>query len=484
MSMVTRGALLAVVTSLSVSCASTPEPVPPGRDTPADGPAAMEPAAAASPVPPPAPGGAPGVAPPMAAVAPPAPKSGDRTGDGIDDENWLPRKDTAAYTAFVDAAGMVRRDPRGAMNKFVSAATNSPGFYAAWFNAGAAAEAAGDRSAAEQHYRQALKVRPDYGPALTNLAVLLAGTGRDADAQRLIDDALRQHGDAAGPHLASSMRALAGRDLVTAEREAREAVQKDERNVPAMLVMAQVFRAQGRLDTARFAVDNALALEPGNALLHVERGLVLQAQGEAQEALFAFERAARLHPTLADALEPYGRLLLERGFGPDALQVLRTLSQLRPTSGPAQLLLANALRATKDYPAAEAAYRRALELDQYLDEAHFNLGLLYIDNAIGGADELARLQRGVAELRTYESKARPDATTKARLVEYLDSTDKRIARETKRRERDQKRKAEDAKKAETPVGAPPAAAAAATPGAPPAASPPPAPVPPGSADDK
>jgi Tfp pilus assembly protein PilF len=472
--------LLAVVAGLSLSCASTPEPTPTVSDVPASAaPApvtAPEPTASTPQSPPPA-------EPPPPVASPPPPKSGDRTGDGIDDENWLPRKDTAAYASFVDAAATVRVDPRAAVNKFVAVASASPGFYAAWFNAGAAAEAAGDRVAAEQHYRQALKVRADYGPALANLAVLLTATGRDADAQRLVDDALTKHGDAAGPHLAAAIRSLGGRDLVTAEREAREAVQKDERNVPAMLVMAQVFRAQGRLDTARFAVDNALALEPGNALLHVERGLILQAQGEAQEALFAFERAARLHPTLADALEPYGKLLLERGFAANALQVLRTLSQLRPKSGSAQLLLANALRATKDYGGAEAGYRRALELDQYIDEAHFNLGLLYIDNAVGGADELVRLQRGVAELRTYESKARPDATTKARLAEYLDSTDKRIARETKRRERDQKRKAEDAKKAEAPAPAPAAAAPAAPPAAPAPAAPP-APVPEGSADDK
>lgn len=476
-----RRTLLAVVAGLSVSCASTPESAPPVGDVPAAAsPAPVNAPDPAAPTPPsPAAPAAPAETTPVVAASPPPPKSGDRTGDGIDDENWLPRKDTAAYASFVDAAATVRVDPRGAMNKFVAVASASPGFYAAWFNAGAAGEAAGDRVAAEQHYRQALKVRPDYGPALANLAVLLTATGRDADAQRLVDEALTKHGDTAGPHLAAAIRSLGSRDLVSAEREAREAVQKDERNVPAMLVMAQVFRAQGRLDTARFAVDNALALEPGNALLHVERGLILQAQGEPQEALFAFERAARLHPTLADALEPYGKLLLERGFAANALQVLRTLSQLRPKSGGAQLLLANALRATKDYGGAEAGYRRALELDQYLDEAHFNLGLLYIDNAVGGADELARLQRGVAELRTYESKARPDATTKARLAEYLDSTDKRIARETKRRERDQKRKAEDAKKAEAPAPAPAAPAPATT--APVAA---PAPVPAGSADDK
>ena len=375
-------------------------------------------------------------------------KPGDRTGDGIDDENWLPRKDTPAYVAFMDAAALVRANPRGAMEGFVRAAGGSPGFYAAWFNAGVAAETAGDLPAAEKYYYQALKIRPDYGPALTNLAGLLSATTRDDEAQRLVDEALRQHADKAGPHVAAGIRALRAGDLVLAEREAREAVQKDERNVPAMLVMAQVFRLQGRLDTARFAVENALALEPGNSLLHVERGRVLLAQGERKDALVAFERAARLQPTLSDALEPYGRLLLETGLSSDALQVFLALARIVPQSGAAQLLLANALRATKDYLGAEAAYKKALVLEPSLHEVHFNLGVLYIDNGVGDPDELVRLQRGVAELRSFKELTQPDAATTARLMDYLDSTDKRIGREAKRRERDQKRKADDAKKSE------------------------------------
>ncbi len=375
-------------------------------------------------------------------------KTGNRTGDGIDDENWLPRNDTAAYTAFMEATALVRGNPRGAMEGFVKAAAGSPGFYAAWFNAGAAAETAGDLQAAEKYYVQALKVRPDYGLALTNLEGLLSATSRDADAQRLVEEALRLNADKAGPHVAAALRSLRGGDLMTAEREARDAVRKDERNVPAMLVMAQIFRLQGRLDTARFAVDNALALEPGNALLHVERGRVLQAQGDRKDALIAFERAARLQPTMPDALDPYGRLLLEAGLSSDALQAFLVLSRLRPKSGAAQVLLANALRATKDYLGAEAAYKQALVLEPDLHDVHFNLGVLYIDNGVGDPDELVRLQRGVAELRQYEERALPDADTKARLLDYLESTDKRIGREAKRRERDQKRKADDAKKSE------------------------------------
>jgi tetratricopeptide (TPR) repeat protein len=435
--------LASVVVLGASSCATTPET--PGTSTEPT-PSTAEAAPAASPATAAAPATPTLAAPPTAAAAPTPPPGQTRTGDGIDDENWLPRKDTAAYAAFIDAVETARRDPRASVSKFVSAASTSPGFYAAWFNAGAAAEAAGDLADAERHYRQALRVRADYGPAIVNLSTLLSRTGRDAEGARVIDDALRAAPDKAGPHLAAAQRAWRAKDIAGAEREAREAMIRDERNVAAMLVMAQVFRVQGRFDTARFAIDNALALEPGNALLHVERGNILLAVNEPKAALVAFERAARLRPQLAEAIEPYARLLLDNGFAAEAVPVLDTLVRLEPNSARAQLLTGNALRATKQYPQAEAAYGKALALDPNLQDAHFNLGVLYIDNAVGGADELARLAKGLAELKTFQSSGAGDASTKARLTEYLDATEKRIARETKKREREQKRKAEEAAK--------------------------------------
>lgn len=371
----------------------------------------------------------------------------------------MPRADTAAYASLVAANELLRTDPRAASAQFAAAASATPGFYGAWFNAGVAAELAGDPAAAETHYREALRVRPDHGPSLVNLSTLWLNGGRQDDAERLVADAVRQSPNRPGPHIAAAMLALRLRDLVGAEKSAREALSFDERNVLAMHILAQVFRGQGRLDTARFAVENALALEPGNALLHLERGNILLAQNERRDALVAYERAARLRPSLADALEPYGRLLLERGFVAEARVALEALVKLRPSNAVAWLILGNAQRAAKAYPDAASSYRKALELDQALYEAHFNIGLLSIDNAVGDADELVRLQKAVDSLKLYQSKARPDAATQARLTEYIESTEKRISREAKRRERDRKRQADDAAKAkatEPPPEAPPA----------------------------
>jgi tetratricopeptide (TPR) repeat protein len=407
-----------------------------------------------------------GAATPTPAAASPAPDAAApaparaTNADGIDDENWLPGPG-AARDAFQAATDVMRVDPAAAVGRFVDAAGKAKGFYAAWFNAGAAAEAAGDVGAAERHYRTALTVRPDYGPALANLATLLQRSGRAAEGKRLTDEALRKFPDKAGPHVAAATLAWTQKDLATAEREALAALRIDERSVPSMRVMAAAFRAQGRLDTAKFALENALAVEPGNALLLLELGHVLLDQQDEKGAIVAYEKAARLRPELVEAQESYGVLLLKQGFANEAVRAFESAVRLQPKSARAQLHYGNGLRAIKAYDRAEKAYKEALRLDATLKDAHFNLGVLYVDNPLPGIEELARWQKALVELRAYKDSAKPTGPLLARVDEYIDATDKRILREIKRREREERRKKEAEAEAKAGAAAQPAPAAAA-----------------------
>ncbi len=395
------------------------------------------------------------VAPPPTATQPPSPDAKRApvaevapapvaTAAKIDDDNWLPNSGDAR-AAFDRAVETSRTDPGGAVARFEDAARKAPYFYAAWYNAGVSAQSAGDVATAEKDYLASLGVRPDYGPALGNLALLMLNTGRGPQAQRLVDDARKQFPDRAGPLVADALLAMARADSTTAEARALAALKIDERSVPAMRVMASVFRGQGRLDTAKFALENALAVEPGNALAHLELAYVLAEQADEKGALVAYERAARLRPDLMSAQENYGLLLLKQGYPAEAVKVLETAARLQPKSGLAQLHLGNGYRAAKSYDLAERAYKKALELQPGLVDVHFNLGVLYVDNAVPGLEELARWQNAIVELRAYKeaAKASGNAATVARVDEYIDATDKRVVKELKRREREERRKKGD-----------------------------------------
>lgn len=379
------------------------------------------------------------------------PKSSSRSPDGIDDETPLPTDaNSAAAKAFDQAVQLSQSEPARAAQAFADAASQTTYFYAAWYNAGAAAARAGDRRAAESYYRKALETRPDYGPALTNLAMLLEQTGRATEAQQVISKALREHGDRAGPHLAASAAAFRINQWDTAEKEALKAVRIDERMVPAQHIMARIFMQKERYETARFALENAIDLEPGNALLRLDLGHVLQKLDQDRNALLEYGKAAQLRPDLAEAQQSYGNMLLQNGDPEAALVALQKAVELQPNVPDAHLNFGNALRANKKYKEAVAAYEKAIELDESTAAAYFNLALLYMDNEVEGMEELDQLKQASSQFDMYaEVAGEPGDEIQARLDEYAESIGKRVKRIERRLERQRQRKLiEEAEKAE------------------------------------
>ncbi|MFZ9886448.1 MAG: tetratricopeptide repeat protein [Myxococcota bacterium] len=358
--------------------------------------------------------------------------------EGIDDDTPVPEKGPARE-AFERAVAELRTSPERAAPLFVQAAEQSTYFYAALYNAANAYDRSGDVENAERYYREALKLRPDYGYALANLYLLLARSGREPEGAELLESALKSHDDRAGPHLAAAIRAYSRKELAVAEQEALRCIRIDERQVAAMRIMAQLFYDQERYGSARFAIENALVLEPGNALLHLLHGHVLVRVEEEPKALMAYGKAASLRPELAEAQEHYAVLLKRSGDPDKALTAFEKVASLRPGSALAQLHLGNGYRATKRFVDAEKAYQRALELDPNLHAAHFNLAIMYIDNPFEGRDELEQLQTATASLKRYQELTSPGGAELVRIEEYLASTDSQIRRIEKRRERERRR---------------------------------------------
>jgi tetratricopeptide (TPR) repeat protein len=362
-----------------------------------------------------------------------------RSADGIDDENALPEKGPALET-FKEAANLAGKDAGKARGLFLAAAGKTTYFYAAHFNAGVASERMGNKAQAEKDYRKCLQVRGDYGPCLSNLALLLKARGQSTAAAGVVSKAMAQFPKKAGPHLAAAQLALADGDLKKVEKEARQTMIYDERNVPAMLLMARIFYAQKKYDTARFALKNALVLEPGNALLHLWRGHVLRAMDKPKTALKAYEAAAKLRGDLGEAQENLGVLLLRSGDAEQGLHALKEASRLAPKNAKTWLNLANAQRANKQYKDAQNSYTTALKLDPDLHAVHFNLGLMYMDNDLEGLELLARMKLGATEFSTFSDKAKPTGELKKRLAKLRETLNRRIKREEKRRSRAKERK--------------------------------------------
>jgi tetratricopeptide (TPR) repeat protein/tRNA A-37 threonylcarbamoyl transferase component Bud32 len=118
-------------------------------------------------------------------------------------------------------------------------------------------------------------------------------------------------------------------------------------------------------ERALAAVDRALELRPDWAEAWRHRGSALITLGRGDEALAAFERALALDPTDASAHSGKARVsFVLCGDFEAAIPGFERALALNPKAGWAALQLANCAAYRRDFPRAEAAARRAVELQQ------------------------------------------------------------------------------------------------------------------------
>jgi tetratricopeptide (TPR) repeat protein len=164
----------------------------------------------------------------------------------------------------------------------------------------------------------------------------------------LVEYRASQEVDADRPeaHLNLGNLALAQEDLVTAEREYREAIRIDPAFAPAYVNLADVLRVAGRDEEGAATLRAALSRHPDEPTLRHSLGLTLVRLGRQGDGIVELERAAKLAPdqpryayVLAIALHSTGKTaeavaLLERAHGqapgdPDLLAALASIERER-----------------------------------------------------------------------------------------------------------------------------------------------------------
>jgi Flp pilus assembly protein TadD len=136
---------------------------------------------------------------------------------------------------------------------------------------------------------------------------------------------------------------------------------------------------------------------PGNAWGHFMLGLSSWKNGDLRQAESAFGKALEIDPGHVKSLVNVSRVFIEQGRSEDALDTLMKAADLEPTSGVVHRLFGRAFAARQQTADAEAAYRRAIELDDRDAWAMNNLGLLLIEDK--RADEAVPLLARAIQIR-------------------------------------------------------------------------------------
>jgi cytochrome c-type biogenesis protein CcmH/NrfG len=149
-------------------------------------------------------------------------------------------------------------------------------------------------------------------------------------------------GDSAS-HLSTGDAAVERNDLVTAEKEYRDAAALDPRSAEAPFDLGNVYVRQGRLS----------------------------------EAVRAYEVALAIDPRMAEAQTNLGRVYYELGQLSKAADALGAALKLDPNDGKTLYMMAVVRIQQNDLSEAEALLIKARDADSSLPEVYYGLGVVY-----------------------------------------------------------------------------------------------------------
>jgi tetratricopeptide (TPR) repeat protein len=125
-------------------------------------------------------------------------------------------------------------------------------------------ELADDRTEAEHHYRECLRLQPDFAPAWANLGQFLFTAGRDAEALDLLASAEERFPEEHRIRLQYSEILMRVGRLDDAERLARRVLEQEEPPVGSHYLMGLIALERRRADDARTHLARATERDPGN----------------------------------------------------------------------------------------------------------------------------------------------------------------------------------------------------------------------------
>jgi tetratricopeptide (TPR) repeat protein len=142
------------------------------------------------------------------------------------------------------------------------------------------------------------------------------------------------------------------------------------------------------------------------------RGLIYREQGQRAAAMDQFRRAVARRPDMVEARVQLATLLLEAGNAQEALPLLEGSVRFDADSTPAHLALGDAYRLLERYADAKRELEWVLVRDPNLAQVHYNLGLLYLfAPAVPGVTPRQQIAEAIKELKRFQElrrKGEPD----------------------------------------------------------------------------
>jgi len=258
-----------------------------------------------------------------------------------------------------------RNDAAGAVDALQQAIKNDPSNAVAHYQLSIAFVMQHNEARAESELREAVRLRPDYTDAQLALVTLERNRG-DADAV-----------------------------MQTAQQIISGAPQSPD----GYLFRALAEIARQKYSDAQLDLTKAMGLAPGSATPYIQMGNLYLLQKQSTEALKFYQQALDKDATSNDALRGIMKVYLLQKQPDQAIAAARAQIAKSPNSSGFYDLLGTALfESRKDLSGADAAFRKAIELDKNNSDALLKLGQVQVAQGSGSVNQaLATYQQSIKD---------------------------------------------------------------------------------------
>jgi Tfp pilus assembly protein PilF len=154
--------------------------------------------------------------------------------------------------------------------------------------------------------------------------------------------------------------------------------------------------------------EGSPARDKDNPEAHVLRGLINRETGRRAAAMADFEAAYAKRPDMAECLVQLGAMKLEAGNAQEALPLLEKAVRYAPKVALGHLHLGDGYRVMGRIADAKREFDLALSLDSSLSTVHYNLGLLYLfAPSVPGSSAQDQTSSAIKEFETYKTMRGP-----------------------------------------------------------------------------
>jgi tetratricopeptide (TPR) repeat protein len=187
-----------------------------------------------------------------------------------------------------------------------------------------------DLAAAMEHYREAIRIRPDDPEGYVNLGAALQKQGRLPAALDTFHSAVARFPFDAKARLNLAQALEKQGDMEGAGAEFHEAVERTPRLARPHFELGAFLARRGQLELALPQYFEAIKLDGADAVAFTNLGVALARLGRHDEGLQYLLRAVELDPTNAGHLHNLGVVYLEMGRYGESAQCFRGAAEIEP----------------------------------------------------------------------------------------------------------------------------------------------------------